>query len=212
MITDASDTSTAAQPPLLLLDVDGVLNALGDDDEYATAWPKWCGGYATADGTKWPFTWAPAVIERLRAWHEAGYVEIQWLTTWGQGANGELRELLGLPELVVAGTYDEDDAGAATVDGGTSHASTAPAAPDPLSGRWWKYDVVRRVIAERPGRLVIWVDDELHDAASPFARWATGHDVIAIGPEGMVGLEPPHLDLIARMTAPYARTQVDVRG
>jgi hypothetical protein len=62
-------------PPLLLLDVDGVLNALADDGGHQDAWPQWRSGYATADGSRWPITWAPAVVERLRGWHEDGRVE-----------------------------------------------------------------------------------------------------------------------------------------
>ena len=39
-------------PPLLLLDVDGVLNALGDGEELYGAWSDWRQGWATADGTR----------------------------------------------------------------------------------------------------------------------------------------------------------------
>lgn len=63
--------------PLLLLDVDGVLNALADDGEHVVAWPDWRRGRAEADGTAWPILWAPAVVERLRSWHDSGLVEIQ---------------------------------------------------------------------------------------------------------------------------------------
>ncbi len=127
-----------------------MLNALSDFGEHEVVWPEWRRGRAVADGTSWPILWTPAVVNRLRAWHDSGHAEIQWLTTWGHDANGELRALLGLLELVVAGTYqDEDDAGAGT-EAGTSHASVAPSAPDPLSGHWWKYDVVRRLLAHSP--------------------------------------------------------------
>ncbi|MDP9183414.1 MAG: HAD domain-containing protein [Actinomycetota bacterium] len=175
-------------PPLLLLDVDGVLNALADYDEHLEVWPDWKSGHATADGTSWPITWAPEVIGQLRTWHESGSVELQWLTTWGHDANGELRELLGLPGLAVAGTYD-DGLPAINDPAATSHADVAPAAPDPLTGQWWKYDVVLKVLQEHPERVIIWVDDELHDGTSRFRQWADQHDrVLAVGPDPRSGL------------------------
>ena len=148
-------------PPLLLLDVDGVLNALGDDGQLKAAGGDWRQGWATADGTRWPITWSPAVVARLAAWHDESRLELQWLTTWGHDANDELRALLGLPQLAVAGTYQDEDADGAATGTADSHAAAAPSAPDPLSGRWWKYDVVRRVLAAQPDREVLWVDDEL---------------------------------------------------
>jgi hypothetical protein len=180
--------------PLVLLDVDGVFNALGDDGEHVSVWPEWQTGWALADGTRWPITWAPAAVERLRSWHEDGLVEIEWLTTWGHDANGELRDLLGLPHLAVAGTYeDEGEAGAASFSGAGSHAAVAPAAPDPLSGRWWKYDVVRRVLAAQPDRLVVWIDDELH-RPGPFRTWAEQQPHLrVIGPAPMIGLSETDL-------------------
>ncbi len=190
----------AGPPPLLLLDVDGVLNALSDGAAHPGTWPRWERGRATADGTAWPIRWAPDVVERLRTWHEQGALELQWLTTWGHEANLELRRLLDLPELVVAGTYDEADRRpGAPEDAGAAHASVAPAAPDPLSGRWWKYDVVQRVLREHPGRRVVWVDDELHDPRLSFRRWADEHpDVVPVGPDPRTGLSPDDLETVAR--------------
>lgn len=194
--------------PLLLLDVDGVLNALADDGEHQDAWSQWRAGYATADGSRWPITWAPAVIERLRGWHEDGLVQIQWLTTWGHDANDELRRLLGLPHLVVAGTHTEFDLEGATADVETeAHAAVAPSAPDPLSGHWWKYDVVRRVLDEHPGRAVIWVDDELQPG-SAFRRWADEQPLLhAVGPDPRVGLSRDDLRGIAWSLQPSSERE-----
>lgn len=196
-VTVSRSSGAQRQTPLLLLDVDGVLNALGHG---AIVWgsDQWQHGWATAEGRRYPITWATEVIERLRRWHERGAVELQWLTTWGHYANDELRHLLRLPQLVVAGTYDHvaPDAGApqdAPVD---AHATVAPAAPDPLSGHWWKYDVVVRVLADYPERLVIWVDDELH-GDNPYRRWAHRHPwVLPVGPDPDTGLTDVDLMLI----------------
>lgn len=180
-----------ADAPLLLLDVDGVLNALGADPD---AWRSYRTGSAVADGRSWPIRWAPDAVARLRSWHEQGRVELQWLTTWGHDANRSLRHLLELPELAVAGTYDEGDAGAREVASTSAHAAHAPSAPDPLTGRWWKYDVVRRVQREHPERLVLWVDDELH-RPSAFLGWAREQQrLVPCGPGPSVGLTPADLD------------------
>lgn len=177
-----------------------MLNALADDDEELTGWQHWSRGHAEADGTRWPIVWSPAVIDRLRHWHEQGLVELQWLTTWGHDANGELGELLGLPALQIAGTYDEVALnGGVMARVGASHASVAPSAPDPLTGRWWKYDVVRRVLAAQPDRTVIWVDDELYEHDSPFRAWAAAQGVLlAVGPDPRCGLCPEDLELVGR--------------
>jgi hypothetical protein len=182
--------------PLVLLDVDGVLNALGAPDP--EVWDVWRRGAATADGTFWPITFAPEVLERLAAWHRDGRVEIQWLTTWGHEANDELRLLLRLPHLDVAGTYQDEDEAGSSVGAGASHAAAAPSAPDPLSGRWWKYDVVRRLMDADPERLLIWVDDELQPR-SAFRAWADAQQMIrAVGPDPDTGLTPADLSTVER--------------
>jgi hypothetical protein len=198
----------SAETPLLLLDVDGVVNALGDELDPAV-WPDWQAGWAEADGRRFQIRWSPSVARRLRDWHDSAAVELQWLTTWGHDANRELRDLLELPELAVAGTYDEDPdtAGSPDDDGdGTSHASVAPAAPDPLSGHWWKYDVVQRVRRRHPGRLVLWVDDELHRPDLSFRRWADEQaDVVAVGPDPACGLSPGDLERVGELLAGAGR-------
>ena len=184
--------------PFLLLDVDGVLNALPEVRTDLSVWDDWQFGSATADGARWPIIWSPSVVAALLDWHRQGSVELHWLTTWGHDANNELRLLLGLPELPVAGTYQ--DAGAPSVQAptGAAHASVAPAAPDPLSGRWWKYDVVARLVQSEPGRPLIWVDDDLYRFNGAFARWATEQpSVTPVRPDPRCGLSPADLDAIA---------------
>src|SRR3954464_3174252 len=79
---------SSIRAPLLLLDVDGVLNAM--------RWelpPGWEQG--TFNG--FVLSWDPTITARLRALHESGRVEIQWLTTWAENADRLLAEPLGLP-------------------------------------------------------------------------------------------------------------------
>lgn len=178
---------------LLLLDVDGVLNAVTRTPDPAV-WPDWREGIASANGSTWPIRFSPTVTARVRAWHDSGRVELQWLTTWGHAANDSLRRLLGLPELAVAGTHD--DAGSASVLAGTSLAGVTAAAPDALTGRWWKLDVIRRLRAEQPDRRLVWVDDELRGQRNEFAGWARSAGIVAVGPEPSTGLDAQDLATI----------------
>lgn len=176
----------------MLLDVDGVLNVLGDE----STWDVLMSGRAVAEGRSFGITWSPDVVQAFKDWIAAG-VEVQWLTTWGHDANDSLRHLLGLPELEVAGTYRDQWKGAPEQTEASSHAEMAPAAPDRLSGEWWKYDVVKRLLEEHPDRLLVWIDDELF-YPTPFRRWADSHErVRPIGPDGQLGLTPSDLDEIA---------------
>src|SRR5919112_4069774 len=124
---------SSIRPPLLLLDVDGVLNAM--------RWelpPGWRQG--TFNG--YVLSWDPTVIARLRALHDSGRVEIQWLTTWAENADRLLAEPMGLPR------------------GLKTHAPTG-AAPTgflgPLGGRsgWWKLAAARAVADAEPDRRIV---------------------------------------------------------
>ncbi len=181
--------------PLLLLDVDGVLNAVTLAPDEAV-WPDWRTGTADANGRTWTIRWSPAVITRLTSWHDQGLVELQWLTTWGHDANNGLRGLLGTPALTVAGTHDEQ--GSPSDLSAASLAQVTAAAPDELTGRWWKLDVVRRVLAGEPDRPVIWVDDELRGEGNPYADWARSVGIVTVGPQPDRGLDRADLAVVQR--------------
>ena len=177
--------------PLVLLDVDGVLNAVAA--VRSGAWDDWRTGVATAEGRTFPITWSPSVVRAVRSWRDVA--EVQWLTTWGHDANASLRHLLELPELPVAGTYDEPAEGAP--DGaGTTHAAVAPAAPDPLTGRWWKFDVVRRLVRADPERRVVWIDDDLGLQDDIRAWMRREASCLLVAPPAASGLTQAHLDRI----------------
>jgi hypothetical protein len=85
--------------PILLLDVDGVLNAARLD------LPK---GWRRGTFNGFMLTWNPTVTARLRELHDSGRVEIQWLTTWTTNADQLLAEPMGLPRGLK--THARDDA------------------------------------------------------------------------------------------------------
>ena len=184
--------------PLLLLDVDGVLNAVTvrpDPD----VWPDWRTGSAVAAGRSWPVHWSPSVVAAVLEW--GALADVQWLTTWGHDANAGLRMLLGLPELPVAGTHaDADfppDAGEPDALPGALAAVT-PAAPDELTGRWWKFDLVRRLVRAEPQRPLVWVDDDLAGQQEVRAWMQRESRCLLVAPAPLTGLTRTELDEIGQ--------------
>jgi hypothetical protein len=185
----------SSPPPLWLLDVDGVLNAVTAKPD-RSVWRDWERGTATADGVSWPIRFSPSVTRAVARVHDERLAEVRWLTTWGRHANGELRRLLRLPAFEVAGEEARRDrprpiGPADPVDPGeaASHGELAGAdAVDALTGRWWKFDVVRRVHLDEPGRRIIWTDDDL-DGEHEVRRWMRQHtDCLLLSPRTHVGL------------------------
>lgn len=202
--------------PVVLLDVDGVLNALGRPDERVH--PAWRSGSATAMGRQWPITWAPAVVDRIAGWVRDGRADVRWLTTWGHDANTSLRHLLGLPELPVAGTHNDAPPRGSTGGSGASLAGSTPSAPGtgpslagdtpsaPAPEGWWKADVVAALLESDPGRTLVWIDDELAQG-SEFTRWALARGVLPVGPAPATGLTDDDLAAVEVVLGPE-RTQV----
>jgi HAD domain in Swiss Army Knife RNA repair proteins len=161
--------------PLLLLDVDGVLNVLRHDP------PEWW-QHGTFDGYR--FAWDPTVTERLRKLHESGQVEIQWLTTWAEDADRLLAEPLGIPRGLR--THARPGVGPTGFNG-------------PLKVRkgWWKLTVARELAEAEPGRRIVWVDDNLTERATDTAEWLSTHPhVHVVAPDLWEGLTHEQLDEI----------------
>jgi HAD domain in Swiss Army Knife RNA repair proteins len=166
---------SSIRAPLLLLDVDGVLNAM--------RWelpPGWRQGMFNG----YVLSWDPTITARLRELHESGRVEIQWLTTWAGDADRLLAEPMGLPR----GLRTHMRQGAAPTGFGGAFGG--------LSG-WWKLDLARQVAEENPDRRIVWVDDDLAVQAADTGEWlAVRPHVLVIAPELSVGLTHAQLDEI----------------
>lgn len=153
--------------PVWLLDVDGVLNATR---------PGWGAaphhGTAHSDGYPYRLRWAPALITRIHALHNAGHVTLRWCSTWCAYA-GQVEHLLGLPRLERAWTHpiSHDDALIA------------------------KLAAARAVLDQ--GHRLIWTDDEAVPTSGPIhdELAATGRALL-IAPPSRHGLQPEHLDAI----------------
>src|SRR3954452_2646480 len=125
--------------PILLLDVDGVLNAARL--HLPDGWQR-----GTFNG--FVLSWDPTVTARLRELHESGRVEIQWLSTWTENADELLAEPMGLPRglRVHARPGVESTGFGGQLRGGSG---------------WWKLGAAMAVAEEEPGRRIVWIDDDL---------------------------------------------------
>ncbi len=165
----------ATPPPVLLLDVDGVLNAVCR--ELPEGWRR-----GTYNG--YVLSWDPTVTARLREWHESGRVELQWLTTWTQNADRLLAEPMGLPR-------------------GLRTHSREGVLPTGFGGErrgipgWWKLAAARAVAEAEPDRRIVWIDDDLAEQAADTGEWLAAHPhVLVVAPELFVGLTHEQLDAI----------------
>jgi hypothetical protein len=165
----------AAPPPILLLDVDGVLNAALLD--LPDGWRR-----GTFNG--FLLSWDPTVTARLRQLHESGRVEIQWLTTWTEKADQLLAEPMGLPRGL-------------RVHGREGVASTGFLGRLRGASGWWKLDAARALADAEPDRRIVWIDDDLADQATDVVEWleANAH-VHVVAPDLFTGLTHEHLDEI----------------
>jgi hypothetical protein len=154
--------------------VDGVLNALQLD--LPEGWRRGLfNGYV--------LSWDPTVTARLRAWHDSGRVEIQWLTSWTEDADRLLAEPMGLPRGLR--THTRDSAAPA----GYAAASWGPAG-------WWKLAHAREVAEAEPGRRIVWIDDDLADATLAGDWVLANQQVMVVAPELVTGLTHAELDVV----------------
>jgi hypothetical protein len=161
--------------PILLLDVDGVLNPARRD--LPDGW-----GRGTFNG--FVLTWDPTVTARLRRLHESGRVEIQWLTTWAGHADELLAEPMGLPRGLK--THERDGAAPTGFLGQLGGASA-----------WWKLDLAREVAEAEPDRRIVWIDDDLAEQAADTGEWLAAHPhVLVVAPNLWAGLTHEQLDEI----------------
>lgn len=164
-----------APPPILLLDVDGVLNAVQMD--LPTGWRREIyNGFV--------LSWDPTVTARLHGLHESGRVELQWLTTWTENADRLLAEPMGLPRGLR--THGREDV-APTGFGGEFRGIS----------RWWKLAAARAVVAAEPGRRIVWIDDDLAEQAEDTGEWLAAHaHVLVVAPDLVTGLTHAELDRV----------------
>ncbi|MBV9593289.1 MAG: hypothetical protein JO147_05780 [Actinobacteria bacterium] len=175
--------------PVLLLDVDGVVNAVSPwptrDAWPAESWRRL--SVEDLNGQRWPILSAEPVVAFLRALDEAGVVEVRWHSTWQHSARRCLAPELDLPDWPVAEAPEFTH----RLDSGyvTNRVS---------SGRWWKAPAAERVVVKE-GRRLVWIDDDLRwevNRDPAVVRLVENQRVLALSPATDVGIAPADIAAI----------------
>lgn len=150
-------------PPVLFLDVDGVIAPSGREPSYAgeVRWAVLPPGRLHFPG---------AVLDRLVDWDVRGVVRVEWLTSWQEDAAVHLAPALGLPGWPVNTRRDAPRWWAC-----------------PYDTDWWK----ERVVAARveAGERVVWCDDDIAFRADlDGLRLVGGNRVLPVAADSATGL------------------------
>ncbi|GIG90098.1 hypothetical protein [Plantactinospora endophytica] len=167
------------QAPVWLLDVDGVVNARrpgwGRTPCRADVWSE-------EDRCEYPLSWADALVDRMRALHDSGVVELRWCTTWCPEAD-VLERLWRLPVLDRALVCE----------------------PVPKGPEGWpvKRAAAHAVLAA--GRTLVWTDDEAIPEGDRVLDRAVARGIaLLIAPDPARGLRPADIDEIEAFAARHA--------
>ncbi len=168
-------------PPVWLLDIDGVINALAYPPNVKT-WPahQWVeAAAASAHEIEWPLLAAQPVLQFLRDVHEQGRAEIRWHTTWQRHAVN-VGAALALP------LWPVHDCPEFYMD------ETQIAVPLTTKvSRWWKLPAAQRVLTE--GRPLLWTDDDARYQLRRADVAAWGSRALVVSPSASNGLTRHHL-------------------
>jgi hypothetical protein len=121
--------------PVILIDVDGVINMLGrNESEAKSLWEDAATVFVRKSVKFEPFEilFSPSMVRKINEWNQVA--EVRWLTSWNNLARTKLAPLLGLGDFPVSRDRRVLDKTAAAV----ANAEQLP-----------------------PGTLLIWIDDEL---------------------------------------------------
>ena len=168
------------EPPILAVDVDGVISLFGFDTPPPAATASW----HLIDGT--PHCISLAAGDRLR--RLTSLFELVWATGWQDRANDRLPQVIGVGPLPVI-EFDLPPAGSAR---GPSAAGTG--ATGSLAGHW-KLEAIDRFAGSR---AIAWVDDSLDQDCFRWAdrREAAGSPTLLAPTEPEIGIEEAHVAVL----------------
>lgn len=174
--------------PVMLLDIDGVLNAMSKEPP-RNVWPVEAWQRAkipSSDGIEYPFMWAKPVVEWLNRLHDSGDVEIRWHTTWQHEAL-TVGEVLGLPVFRV---HDCPE----FVEGQANGSALVARLLREGLPRWWKYPAAERVLSDEGCRM-IWIDDDINYQLTLGVRRTlrATYNVEFVSPNERTGLTTKHM-------------------
>lgn len=161
--------------PVLLLDIDGVLNAISPSPPDTFPADDWLRFHANDPaGGSWRMQISQSVVDWLKDIHADGRAEIRWHTTWQEGAL-DIGDKVGLPTFPV-------------VDAPETNWN-----PIEMRKQWWKTPAAFRVVRDE-GRRLIWVDDDISYHLAPsdshLLKTARRNGVFLVSPRTATGLCP----------------------
>lgn len=154
------------------VDIDGVLNVLGDPkggwDAYARA------NIAGIFDIPWPLCWSPRLVRMMNVLAAKKAVNFRWLTTWEHDAPARFAPAVGLE---VGAWVAGEDLGDSPV--------------------WWKLDVIVEHLRDATD-LMIWTDDDIADFlhARRVVDFLHPDQAVVICPDRSKGLTPSDFALI----------------
>jgi hypothetical protein len=160
-----------ARPPLLMVDIDGVISLFGGDSIHPgrTGWGAQMGGaFHSIDGI--PHFLSFTAAENLLAL--APSFELVWASGWEEKANEYLPHLLGLPEL--------------------PHLSFERSVG--RTNAHWKLDAIETYAGGRP---LAWIDDAFNDACHEWAS-ARSSPTLLVETRPASGLTPLEAEILLR--------------
>lgn len=168
--------------PLILLDFDGVLNAVTKRKPDIHPEDSWISTYLPADGRRYPILVSDVVLDYLR-WADKT-VEIKYLSTWRDNT-AQFAEAFDIPH------WDYLDE---SILDKPVHWS-----------RYWKVEVARKAM-EGNTRPILWLDDDIplmKGSEELIAERRKVTDLVTIHPDTSQGLAPRHLDRIEEFVRAY---------
>jgi hypothetical protein len=94
---------STTKKPVILLDVDGVINILGSGKIWRDMQTK----KVASDGEIIDVCYSPSMIDSINKWHARA--DIKWLTNWDEEAKLSLSPALGLYQFKMARTNDHHE-------------------------------------------------------------------------------------------------------
>lgn len=181
----SSDTTNSSTKPVVLLDVDDVLNIFPKHpNKHLRHWDDWVKTTIHEDDKDYPFTYSPTMLAALV--DAVSGADVYWLTTWRASAVSKVAPTLGLPAH-----WTHLDA-----DGGDDPYKLAPGIVKFTADLrpWWKFVAAKPFLES--GRKVVWIDNDYRTQPMksnfPWLR----DNLLAVAPNGRIGVTPDHLSAV----------------